>query len=230
MNANSFGIIFDIDGTMVNNTPYHRNAWFELCRRYSIPLDHTSYHQKIHARSNDQIVPALFGPGVDEAFIYKIELEKETIYRETYKPVMQETPGLVSFLEQLHQESIPCAAASNSPKPNVDFILDELNIRRYFKTVTFRDLVSVGKPHPELFLKAAEGLGITPQKCLVFEDSASGFKAARAAQMPYIAITYCSDPHELTEAYDAAAVCDDFTGLTPARLAEVFKKQITTNR
>lgn len=224
MSIEDFGVIFDIDGTMVNNTSYHRNAWFELCRRYSIPLDHASYHQKIHARSNDQIVPALFGHHIDQAFVRRIEIEKENLYRETFRPVMKATPGLISLLEDLNRQSVPCAAASNSPKENVDFVLDELNIRRYFSVVTFRDLVKVGKPHPELFLKAAECLGLPPQKCLVFEDSASGFKAARAAGMPYVAITFCADPHELTEAYDAARVCADFTALAPSCLAGYCRK------
>lgn len=210
-NGKKFGIIFDIDGTMVNNTPYHRQAWFDLCERYGIALDHQSYHEKIHARSNDKIVPNLFGPDVDEAFIRKIEVEKESLYRETFLPVMKETPGLVALLDQLQDKGIPCAAASNSPKENVDFILDELDVRDYFSAVTYRDLVQVGKPNPELFLMAADGLGIAPEKCLVFEDSASGFKAARAAGMPYIVITFGADPHELTEAHDAAAVHQDFT-------------------
>lgn len=222
MNPGTFGLIFDIDGTMVNNTPYHRDAWFELCRRYDIPMDHVTYHRKIHARSNDQIVPALFGPQVDEAFIRRIEFEKESLYRQTFKPVMKETPGLTELLGKLHEASVPCAAASNSPKDNVDFVLDELAIRSFFKAVTYRDLVSVGKPNPELFLKAAEGMGLPAERCLVFEDSASGFKAARAAGMPYIAITYCGDPHELTEAHDAAAVCHDFTQLTPAAISRHF--------
>lgn len=221
-NRNTFGVIFDIDGTMVNNTPYHREAWFELCRRYAIPLDHQSYHEKIHARSNDKIVPNLFGDGVDAAFIDKIELEKEGIYRDSFRPVMQETPGLTTLLETLQNAQIPCAAASNSPKANVDFILDEMDLRRFFQAVTYRDLVNVGKPHPELLLMAAKGLGLPPERCLVFEDSASGFKAARAAGMPYIAITYGADPHELTEAHDAKAVSKDFTEIEVDSLKNFF--------
>ena len=210
-NGNMFAVIFDIDGTMVNNTPYHRKAWFDLCQRYGIELDHQSYHEKIHARSNDKIVPNLFGPDVDEAFIRKIEVEKEGLYRKTFLPVIKETPGLTVLLDKLQRDSIPCAAASNSPKVNVDFVLDELGIRRFFDAVTYRDLVSVGKPNPELFLMAAAGLDVAPENCLVFEDSASGFKAARAAGMPYIAITYGADPHELTEAHDAKSIHKDFT-------------------
>ena len=221
-NCKNWGVVFDIDGTMVNNTPYHRQAWFDLCKRYGIKLDHESYHEKIHARSNDKIVPNLFGPDVDDAFIRKIEHEKESLYRETFRPIMKETPGLVDLLKTLQDNHIPCAAASNSPKANVDFILDELGVRDYFAAVTYRDLVKVGKPNPELFLKVATGLDIAPEKCLVFEDSASGFKAARAAKMPYIAITYGADPHELTEAHDAAAVYQDFTDITFDRLADLI--------
>lgn len=212
-NTNKFAVIFDIDGTMVNNTPYHRQAWFDLCARYGIELDHQSYHEKIHARSNDKIVPNLFGPDVDAAFIRKIEVEKESLYRETFAPVMKETPGLTALLDKLRREEIPCAAASNSPIENVDFVLDNLGVRDYFRTVTYRDLVQVGKPNPELLLMTADGLGIEPQNCLVFEDSASGFKAARAAGMLYIAITYGADPHELTEAHDAAAIHNDFSSI-----------------
>jgi HAD superfamily hydrolase (TIGR01509 family) len=219
---NHWGVIFDVDGTMVNNTPYHRAAWFELCRQYGIPMDHVSYHEKIHARSNDRIVPNLFGPDVDEPFIRRIEAEKESLYRQTFRPVMKETPGLTALLDQLYDKDIPCAAATNSPKENVDFVLDELGIRKFFTAVAYRDLVKVGKPDPELFLKTAELMGIPQQKCLVFEDSASGFKAARAAGMRYIAITLGADPHELTEAHDAAAVCEDFSGIRIEKLVELM--------
>jgi len=217
-----FGIIFDIDGTMVNNTSYHREAWFELCRRYNIPLDHQSYHEKIHARSNDIIIPNLFGPGVDGSFIHKIAEEKEGIYRDSFRPVMQETPGLTALLNKLRNAKIPCAAASNSPKANVDFILDEMNFRPFFQSVIYRDIVKIGKPNPELFLKAAAGLGISPEKCLVFEDSASGFKAARAAGMSYIAITFGADPHELTEAGDAKAIHKDFSQIKLETLCKIM--------
>ncbi|HDS85215.1 MAG TPA: hypothetical protein ENN97_08490, partial [Phycisphaerales bacterium] len=98
-----WGVVFDVDGTMVSNTAYHRQAWFELCARYDIPMTHEAYHAKIHARSNDKIVPNLFGPEVDEGFIRKIELEKESLYQELFRPVMRETPGLTDLLTALNQ-------------------------------------------------------------------------------------------------------------------------------
>ena len=215
----NWGVIFDVDGTMVSNTAYHRQAWFELCARYDIPLTHELYHCKVHARSNDKIVPGLFGSQVDHSFIRTIEAEKEALYQELFSPVMRETPGLTALLENLCQTGIRCAAASNSPVGNVDFVLDGLCIRDYFSAIFCRDDVHTGKPNPELFLKAAQGLNLPPSRCLVFEDSASGFIAARTAGMPYIAITAGGDPFELNEAHDARLICKDFTTLTPKKLA-----------
>jgi HAD superfamily hydrolase (TIGR01509 family) len=219
---NKWGAIFDVDGTMVSNTAYHRQAWYDLCAKYGIPMDHESYHAKIHARSNDKIVPNLFGPNVDEAFIRKIENEKETLYQDLFRPVMRETPGLTALLTALNEAGIPCGAASNSPKSNVDFVLDGLGIRHLFSTVYCRDDVSVGKPDPELLLKTAASLNLPPHRCLVFEDSSSGFAAARAAGMPYVVITAGGDPSELTQAYDARLICEDFTSLTPDKLAALM--------
>jgi len=220
--SHNWGAIFDVDGTLVNNTAYHRQAWIDLCARYDIPMDNEAYHAKIHARSNDKIVPNLFGPGVDAAFIRTIELEKETLYQDAFRPVMRETPGLIALLTALNDAGVPCAAASNSPTTNVDFVLDGLKLREFFASVLSRDQVSMGKPNPEVLLKSAVGLNLPPERCLVFEDSSSGFAAARNASMPYIAITCGADPAEIPLAYDARMIRADFTTLTVEMLASVM--------
>lgn len=212
----------DVDGTMVNNTAFHRQAWFDLSARYGMPLTVDEYHAKVHARSNDKIVPNLFGPDVNTAFIRKIEIEKEMLYQDTFRPVMAETPGLTALLTALTDAGVPCAAASNSPKTNVDFVLDGLNLRRFFSAVFCRDDVAVGKPNPEVLLKAAAGLNLPPSRCLLFEDSSSGFAAARNAQMPYVAITCGADDAEIALAHDAEILCPDFTSLTPRTLAALM--------
>ena len=212
----------DLDGTMVNNTAYHRQAWFNLCARHGIPLTDDGYYAKIHARGNDRIVPALFGPRVDAAFVRQIAQEKEKLYQDAFRPALRENPGLTALLTALNAAGIPCAAASNSPKTNVDFVLDGLNLRRFFQNVLSRDDVAIGKPNPEILLKSASALSLAPQRCLLFEDSASGFAAARSAGMPYIAITLGTDPAELAEARDARMHCPDFTALTPHMLAALL--------
>lgn len=219
---NTWGVIFDVDGTMVDNTTIHRQSWYKLCRHYQIPMNDELYSQKVHARSNDQIVPKLFGEDVDEEFIKRIEYEKESLYRRTFQPMMKPTAGLPELLESLKMTGIPCGAASNSPKDNVDFVLDGLNIRSYFQAVFYRDHVQVGKPNPQVLLMTAEELGLSPQQCVLFEDSASGFKAARAAKMPYVVITEGGDPNDLPEAHDAKMICKDFTEVNIQSLAKIF--------
>lgn len=232
MTALNWGVIFDLDGTMVNNSAFHRRAWVELCRRRGITLTDADYYQKIHARGNDKIAANLFGQ-TDEPFVRQLEHEKETLYQTLYKPYLAEIDGLTALLTDLQRHNIPCAAASNSPKTNVDFVLDGLNLRRFFASVLDRSAVSVGKPDPEILLKSCAQLGLKPQQCLVFEDSASGFAAARNAGMPYIAITIGTDPSELPQAYDALMQLRDFTGLTAQRLYQLLanhlcQKQIAT--
>lgn len=223
----NFGVIFDIDGTMVNNTAVHRQAWFDLCAKHGIPMNLELYHQKIHARSNDRIVPALFGDHVDAAFIRRIEIEKESLYRERFAPIMRPAAGLLDLLEALTKADVPCGAASNSPRENVEFVLDGLGITHRLKAVVYRDHVRVGKPDPEMLLKTAAGLGLAPNRCVLFEDSASGFKAGRAAGMPFIAVTYGADPSELAEAHDAAAVIEDFQGITLPHLQSIIEQPQT---
>ena len=214
------GVLFDVDGTMVNNTPFHRSAWFELCRRYNVEMNDTLYLEKIHARSNDKIVANLFGDAADEALVRKIEVEKETIYQDSFRPVMAEVPGLTALLQNLRDAGILCGAASNSPETNVDFVLDGLNLRQYFTAVTNRDMVAVGKPNPEILLKTTAAMGLEPSDCLLFEDSASGFAAARNAGMPYIMI--CTEPEEKHHAHDAKAIFDDFTSIDIDTLKQMF--------
>lgn len=221
---NNLAVIFDVDGTMVNNGEFHKSAWMTLTKRYGLPLTERDYHEKIHARSNDRIVRGLFGEDTPSTTIQQIADEKEDLYRSSFAPHLREILGLTRLLEDLRRLGIPCGAVSNSPKANVDFVLDGLKVRNFFRVVIDRDMLKVGKPAPEGLLRAAGELGQRPEQCLVFEDSSSGFKACRNAGMRYIAITAGTEPEELKEAYDAIALLRDFTGLDAARLADYLRK------
>jgi len=214
--STGWGVIFDVDGTMVDNAEYHRAAWGELGARYNKTISSEFYQKRIHAHTNQSIVRAIFGDVSDEA-IHKISSEKEIIYRESYRPVIKEIPGLTNLLKALRVEDVPCAAASNSPKENVNMVLDELDIRKYFDVVINNDEVRKGKPDPEVLLTAADNLGLQPGFCVVFEDSASGFEAARRAKMPCIAITAGADNQSI-EFIAGRGAHKDFTAITLAEL------------
>lgn len=219
--------IFDVDGTMVDNARYHEAAWIELGRRHGFPITPEFYRQHIHARSNDRNIRALLGESAGEIDIRRLGDEKEQIYRDRFGPVMREIPGLTPLLRALSAEGVACAAASNSPKANVDMVLDGLSIRPYFRIVLDRDKVRVGKPDPEMFLRISAELSIEPRRCVVLEDSASGFLAAQRAGMPCIAIAQGADPEDLQTASNLAAVHQDFTTLSPDLLGSIVNQSAT---
>lgn len=212
-----WAVIFDIDGTMVDNARYHEQAWIEFGRRRNLGITAEYYREYIHAKCNEHIV-RLFYKNAGPEDIFRIAEEKETIYRESFRPHVKEIPGLKTLLDELHAQGIPCAAASNSPEGNVDMVLDELGIRAFFQSIIDRDKVRIGKPNPELFLKSAEQLAIDPGRCIVLEDSVSGFKAAQNAGMVYVAITAGADKASDEYLGKARAVHHDFTTLTPELL------------
>jgi beta-phosphoglucomutase len=214
MKINKWGAIFDVDGTMVDNKDFHEKAWIELCRRYGINLTSEDYRRRIHARPNDRIIPDIFGVGIDKEKANNIALEKEMIYRELYRPNIEPVKGLIKLLNELKTHNVPCAAASNSPKGNVDLVLDELNIRDYYDSVICADDVSNGKPDPEIFLISAARLQLAPRQCIVFEDSAQGFEAAKRACTPCIAITAGANKECLAGISGLMALHKDYTDIT----------------
>jgi beta-phosphoglucomutase len=214
MSPKRWGVIFDVDGTMVDNKDYHQRAWIDLCRRHGMNLTSEMYRTHIHARPNNKIIPDIFGADLSLAAAEAIALEKETIYRQLYRPHVKPLCGLIRLLGELSEHDIPCAAASNSPAGNVSLVLDELAIRHYFASVICADDVSCGKPDPEIFLISAARLGLKPQRCIVFEDSVPGFEAARRAGSPCIAITSGADNDHLNSFKDAIATHVDYTTVT----------------
>ena len=104
-------------------------------------------------------------------------------------PELKLMPGLNEFLESAYQNGIPMAVASAAIPFNIDFVLDNLNIRHYFKAIVSADDVTISKPHPETFLKAAGLLNTEPAECIVFEDTPKGAEAAANAGIPAVIIT-----------------------------------------
>lgn len=215
-------MIFDVDGTMVANLRYHREAWLEYGRRHALPITADYYRDRIHSRANPQIMehlaadfgwtPPAGGPGGEE---------KEAIYRELYRPHLREVPGVTRLVRDLHGRGIPCAAVSNSPRLNVDMVLDGLRLAHCFQFTLTADGMQRGKPDPYAFLAAAAHLRIPVGRCLVFEDSPSGFQAAERAGAPYVAVSAGADPSSLKHAGKAVDVIADFTGVTVDMLAKL---------
>lgn len=214
-----WAVIFDVDGTMVDNRLFHRDAWIEFGRRNGFPITSEYYSQNIHSRSNEANARLLYGENVAPEQIASVDDEKEGIYRELFGPHLREMPGLTTILRGLRDADVPCAAVSNSPHSNIGFVLDGLGIRDCFDTILSVSDVPRGKPHPDLYLAAARGMHLPVERCVVIEDSPAGFAAAEAAGAPYVVITSGADPEHLHKAKGAAEQHPDFSTLTVSKLA-----------
>jgi len=189
--------IFDLNGTMINDMPYHTKAWQNLLND---ELGGNFTWEQVKPQmygKNPEVLVRMFGPDrftMDE--MVSLSLEKEKRYQDEFLPHLALLPGLNDFLEQAYQKGIPMAIGSAAIPFNIDFVLDNLNIRHYFKAIVSADDVVLSKPHPETFLKAANLLGANPEDCIVFEDVPKGAEAAFNAGMKAVVLTTTHEPEE----------------------------------
>jgi beta-phosphoglucomutase len=182
------GIIFDLDGTMVDNMMVHHRAWQSKLKTLGLDLHLDEVMEKVHG-VNEEILERLFGD------LYTLEerkqhsFEKEEEYRRIFKSELKLIEGLPQFLITLQERGVPLAIGSAAPPENVDFVLDNLNIRHFFKVILHARSVARGKPDPEIYQKAAAGLNLSPEECLIFEDSPVGAEAARRAGSKVVIVT-----------------------------------------
>lgn len=192
--------IFDMDGTMIRNMSHHKKAWQEFLSRHGVHLSDEEFHAKISGKKNDAIFEIVFGRQLSQNESEKYTAEKELLYRELYKNDIEEVEGLTDFIAKLHNLGLKTAIATTAPKPNREFALKSLDLRGKFEVILGDEHVSNGKPHPEIYLKAAKKLGIKPEDCVVLEDSPPGIQSAKSAGMTVVGILTSHSKNDLSEA------------------------------
>jgi beta-phosphoglucomutase len=205
--------IFDLNGTMINDMDYHTRGWLYLLNNVlggNFTWDEVK--PQMYGK-NQEVLVRMFGAGrfTDEEMEH-LSLEKERRYQEEFLPSLKLLPGLPEFLEKAYQQGIPMAIGSAAIPFNIDFVLDNLNIRHYFKAVVSADDVVFSKPNAETFLKAAALLNVEPTDCLVFEDVPKGAEAAQNAGMKAVVLTTTHQPDEFDDLQNVLHFAGDFTG------------------
>jgi len=213
-----FGVIFDMDGVVVHSMPFHDRAWRTLLARHGVRVDVPTLHAT-YGRVNDEILKHFFGNRFTRKEREALAEEKEALYREYFKNGVRATSGLRAFLNVLKRRNVPVALATAAPPENVRFVLDAIGFKKYFDAIIDASMVRKGKPHPEVFLKAARALGAAPERCVVFEDAMHGIEAARRAGMKVIAL---ATTHPRRSLAHADAMVKDFTGVRIAHIACLF--------
>jgi len=168
---------------------FHTESWLAFFERRGKTYDADAFFRETAGAQGREILRERLGPEISDDEIAMLAHEKDVLYREMYGPHRSAIQGFEDFVAAARAHGVKLAVATSAPPANIVFTLDELDLRRHFDAVVGAADVARGKPHPDVFLKAAEQLGADPQDCIVFEDAPMGLEAARRAGMPAVVIT-----------------------------------------
>lgn len=200
-------VIFDLDGTLLDNNPYHLKSWIKYLEKNQRNITEEEYNANINGRTNKDVIAYIHGKDMSDEDTLKYSLEKEALYREIYQPFIEPVKGLLPFLQILAEKNIPMAIATSGIQPNIDFMFEHVPVKKYFNVVVNSSHIKKGKPDPEIYIKAASLLGVEPANCLVFEDAVVGINSAKAAGMKVVAIATTQPKEELAA---ADKIIDDY--------------------
>jgi HAD superfamily hydrolase (TIGR01509 family) len=217
MNTADIGFIFDWDGVVIDSHAQHEESWNLLFAELSRPMP-DGFFKRTFGMRNQQIIPMCFDfvRADDHAEIARLGDRKEELYRDILRRAgIEPLPGVVTLLQEMRSLGLPRALGSSSPRLNIETITMMAGLGGLFDAVVCAEDVTVGKPDPQVFLKAAEKIGRPPAKCIVFEDAHVGIQAGKRAGMKVVAVATTHPIESLTEA-DVAL--PDLSGATVEQL------------
>lgn len=182
------GVIFDMDGVLVDSGDPHHESWQVLARQYGINIPEERFKRTFGRPSRD-IIRIIWGDDVGEDEIQRIDAEKETVYRDLVRDNLPLMPGCKELLAGLRDAGFILSVATSGPRENLELVLDAGELAEFFTATVNGFDIEHGKPAPDCFLLAAERCGLEPAECVVIEDAPVGVQAGVAAGMPVIALT-----------------------------------------
>jgi beta-phosphoglucomutase len=211
--------IFDMNGTMIDDMEYHVHGWFNILNDdLKAGLSREAVKKEMYGK-NQEVLIRIFGKDrFTDAEMDTLALEKERRYQAAYGPHLELIPGLKEFLDEAVEQGVALGIGTAAIPFNVDFALNNLDIRHYFQSIITANDVVHSKPDPEVFLKAAAELGAVPADCIVFEDAPKGVEAAANAGMKAVVITTMHTREEFAQYDNIIAFIADYTVITPEQL------------
>ena len=207
MNYKAF--LFDLNGTMIDDMHYHVKAWHKIFNDLGANISMERMKEECYGK-NHEVIERILPGRFSEDEKTQMSFAKERAYQTAFKPHLKLIDGLDVFLERAYQQNIQMAIGSAAIMFNVDFVLDGLNIRRYFSAIVSADDVSRSKPDPETYLKCADVLHVSPKDCIVFEDAPKGVESALNAGMSSVVLTILHEQHEFDQYKNVVAFGKDY--------------------
>ncbi|MDA7527631.1 HAD family phosphatase [bacterium] len=189
-------VVFDMDGLMFNTEEVFNRSGTELLRRRGKNAPIKLFHSMMGRRAQEAFQVMIDMMELTES-IEELQVESEELFFSMLDDVLAPMPGLIELLDVIEKQNIPKAVATSSHRPYLNNIMGRFDmLHRFHNTLTAED-VTHGKPHPEIYLTAAQRLNVSPHEMLVLEDSENGTKAAAAAGAHIISV-----PHDISRHHD----------------------------
>jgi beta-phosphoglucomutase len=181
-------VLWDLDGTLIDSSEHHWNAWREVMAHEGHPVTPEVFTASFGHR-NDTILRGLLGPDLSDAEVERIAGAKEALYRRFVRERgLEPLPGVRLWLERLRTAGWRQAVASSAPTANIASAMEAIGLAPFFEALVSADEVGVGKPDPAVFLAASDRIGVAPQRCVVVEDAPAGLEGARRAGMRCVGV------------------------------------------
>lgn len=180
--------LFDLNGTMIHDMPYHVSAWHKVIQSLGGLLDEEAMKQECYGKG-EEMLERIFPGKYNLSERIAISESKEAKYRADFLPELKLIEGLDKLLLNAFNEAIKLGIGSAANNLNIDFVIDNLHLRKYLHAIVSGEMVTKSKPHPETFLKCAEALSVPTIQCLVFEDTPKGVACAANAGMDTVVLT-----------------------------------------
>lgn len=209
-----YGLIFDMDGVVIDSNPYHKIAWGNFLENKGIQHDDKFFDNVLSGRTGPSSLYIIFGDDLPEelmeVYLKEVDENYQNILRQSEEVLAIE--GIYDFLEKVRVNGYRLGLATSAPPLNIKLGLEKLELEGIFEVVVGKVDVSHGKPHPEVYLTCIERLGLPPENCIVFEDSMAGIQSGLSAGMPVVGIASGHRKEELL-AGGASLAVDNFTQL-----------------
>lgn len=179
-------VIFDMDGVIIDSEPIHFEAYKETLKEFGVEADTSGFSCYVGVSNIEMWEDLKRKYNLKISTKKAIERQMEITFKVFNEMTDDAIPGIRELLNELKAKGVLIALASSSPVAFIEEVLKKLEIRKYFDVVQSGEEVEMGKPAPDIFLKAAKLLEVTPEECVVIEDAEHGANAAKAAGMKCI--------------------------------------------
>jgi beta-phosphoglucomutase len=214
-------VIFDMDGVLVDSYHAHFRSWLAMAREARLDFTQQEFDATF-GRTSREIIAALWKDRrLSDEEIAALDDRKEAMFRQMLRADFRPMPGAACLLEALRRAGFALGVGSSGPPENVELVLDRLAERSLWGAVVTGKDVTRGKPDPQVFLLAAERLGIAPARCAVIEDAPAGMAAARAAGMASVGLVSTGRTRALLARADL--VVDSLDQLTPEAMRALIE-------